>query len=76
MATSYAIDAVRELEQINTSQLQRKMRIGYPKAARLIEQLEAKGIVGPDQGAGQGREVLLKTDDGEEETLFEEGQQG
>lgn len=66
-----AIDAVRDLKQVNTSLLQRKLRIGYPKAVRLIEQLAAKGIVGPDQGAGQGREVLLKSENDDEETLFE-----
>lgn len=72
-----AIDALRDLDHITTSQLQRKLRIGYPKAARLMEQLEAKGMVGPDQGAGQGR-VVRKTnqsaeqvDDGDEDTLFE-----
>jgi DNA segregation ATPase FtsK/SpoIIIE, S-DNA-T family len=47
--------------------LQRKLRIGYPKAARLMEQLEDQGIVGPDMGGGQGREVLLKDDEDEEE---------
>jgi S-DNA-T family DNA segregation ATPase FtsK/SpoIIIE len=74
-----AIDAVQGLRQISTSQLQRKLRIGYPKAAALMEKLEAKGIVGPDRGAGQGREVLRKENeeggDGEEdETLFEQRQ--
>jgi DNA segregation ATPase FtsK/SpoIIIE, S-DNA-T family len=55
-----AIDVLRELRTCSTSMLQRKMRLGYPKAARLMEDLEAKGIVGPDMGGGQGREVLLK----------------
>ena len=43
--------------------LQRKLRVGYPKAARLMEQLEAQGFVGPDMGGGQGREVLLEDED-------------
>lgn len=62
-----ALDAVQGLTQVTTSQLQRKLRIGYPKAARLVEKLEEKGFLGPDQGAGQGRKVLLKKEDEEEE---------
>jgi S-DNA-T family DNA segregation ATPase FtsK/SpoIIIE len=69
-----AIDVLRELESCSTSMLQRKLKIGYPKAARLMEDLEKKGIVGPDMGGGQGRPVLLKreetTADDEEEALF------
>ncbi|MCC6169352.1 MAG: DNA translocase FtsK, partial [Caldilineaceae bacterium] len=55
-----AVDVLRGMRTCSTSMLQRKLRIGYPKAARLMEQLEAQGIVGPDMGGGQGREVLLK----------------
>jgi S-DNA-T family DNA segregation ATPase FtsK/SpoIIIE len=46
----------------SVSLLQRKMRIGYVRAARLVDQLEAKGIVGPAQGANP-REVLVGPDD-------------
>jgi DNA segregation ATPase FtsK/SpoIIIE, S-DNA-T family len=61
------IDLIRDLEGCTTSYVQRKLRIGYPKAARLMEQLEAKGLVGPDMGAGQGREVRIrKQEEGEE----------
>jgi DNA segregation ATPase FtsK/SpoIIIE, S-DNA-T family len=75
-----AIDAVQGLTQISTSQLQRKLRIGYPKAAALMEKLEARGIIGPDRGAGQGREVLRKdqeegSDGAEDESLFEHRQE-
>jgi S-DNA-T family DNA segregation ATPase FtsK/SpoIIIE len=58
-----AMDVLRGMRTCSTSMLQRKLRIGYPKAARLMEQLEDQGIVGPDMGGGQGREVLLKDDD-------------
>jgi S-DNA-T family DNA segregation ATPase FtsK/SpoIIIE len=61
-----AVDVLRDLESCSTSMLQRKLKIGYPKAARLMEDLEKKGIVGPDMGGGQGREVLLKKDGDEE----------
>mgnify|MGYP002863075951 CR=1 FL=1 len=55
-----AIDAVRGMRTCSTSMLQRKLNIGYPKAARLMEEMEKRGVVGPDLGAGRGREVLLK----------------
>ena len=55
-----AIDVLRDLESCSTSFLQRKLKIGYPKAARLMEDLEKKGVVGPDAGGGQGRPILLK----------------
>ena len=62
-----AMDVLRGMRTCSTSMLQRKLRIGYPKAARLMEQLESQGIVGPDMGGGQGREVLLKEDESAEE---------
>ena len=58
--TQDAIDVLRGMRTCSTSMLQRKLKIGYPKAARLMEQLEAQGVVGPDMGGGQGREVLLE----------------
>jgi S-DNA-T family DNA segregation ATPase FtsK/SpoIIIE len=68
-----AIDVIRGMQTCSTSLVQRKLRIGYPKAARIMEQLEAKGIVGPDLGGGQGRPVLLEEgDDGEDENQQEE----
>ena len=60
-----AIDALAGQKTCNTSFVQRKLAIGYPKAARLMEQLEAKGVVGPDLGGGRGREVLLKEEEEE-----------
>jgi S-DNA-T family DNA segregation ATPase FtsK/SpoIIIE len=65
-----AIDLLREMKTCSTSMLQRKLRLGYPKAARLMGQLEDQGIVGPDQGGGQGRAVLLKDEDDEESEEF------
>ena len=46
----------------SVSLLQRKMRIGYVRAARLVDQLEEKGIVGPSQGSSP-RDVLVGVDD-------------
>ncbi len=49
--------------KISTSGLQRKLRIGYPRAARLMEQMEEMGIVGPQVSAGRKRRVILGDDE-------------
>jgi S-DNA-T family DNA segregation ATPase FtsK/SpoIIIE len=54
-----AIDLVRKEQRVSASLLQRRLRIGYPRAARLIDELEELGIVGPSQGGGRDREVLV-----------------
>ncbi|MFZ1754642.1 MAG: DNA translocase FtsK 4TM domain-containing protein [Caldilineaceae bacterium] len=53
-----AVQAVREAGRGSTTLLQRKLRIGYSRASRLVEQLEQAGILGPDQGGNAGRAVL------------------
>ena len=53
-----AIQLVREHEQASASFLQRQMRIGYPRAARLIDELERQGVVGPAESGGRSRSVL------------------
>lgn len=54
-------DAAKDLAQqhsrVSTSLLQRRLHVGYPRAARLVDMLEAAGIVGPAEG-GQSRIVL------------------
>jgi S-DNA-T family DNA segregation ATPase FtsK/SpoIIIE len=45
----------------STSLLQRRMKLGYNRAGRLMDQLEAAGVVGPNQGS-KAREVLMKTE--------------
>jgi DNA segregation ATPase FtsK/SpoIIIE, S-DNA-T family len=59
-----AIEVVRQTQRASASLLQRRLRIGYPRAARLIDELEELGIIGPSHGSGREREVLL---DAEEE---------
>ncbi|TKJ30571.1 MAG: cell division protein FtsK [Chloroflexi bacterium B3_Chlor] len=53
-----AIEVVRREKRASISLLQRRLRIGYVRAARLIDTLEDKGIVGPAAGAGRSRKVL------------------
>ncbi len=43
----------------STSLIQRKFRIGFNRAARIIDELEERGIVGPDKGGTKGRDVLM-----------------
>src|SRR4030095_12838349 len=45
----------------STSLLQRRMKLGYNRAGRLMDQLEASGVVGPNQGS-KARDVLIKTE--------------
>ena len=53
-----AIEVVVEAGQASTSLLQRKLKLGYARAARIIDQLESRGIVGPFEGA-KPRQVLI-----------------
>jgi DNA segregation ATPase FtsK/SpoIIIE, S-DNA-T family len=54
-----ALAVVSEMRQVSISMLQRKMRIGYNRAARMIERMERDGVVGPADGA-KPRDVLLR----------------
>jgi S-DNA-T family DNA segregation ATPase FtsK/SpoIIIE len=58
-----AVALVIQLEQASTSYIQRRLRIGYNTAARIMEKMEAEGIVGPAQGS-RPREVLVKKEGG------------
>jgi S-DNA-T family DNA segregation ATPase FtsK/SpoIIIE len=54
-----AIDVIREYDRASASLLQRRLRIGYARAARIIDQLEARGYVGPFDGSN-ARQVLRR----------------
>ncbi len=58
-----AIALVREKREASASMLQRGLRIGYPRAARLMDELEELGVVGRPQSGGRTREVLIGLDD-------------
>ena len=52
------LDAISSMKEISASFLQRKFRLGYPRASRLIEIFEKEGVVGPAHG-GKPRKVLI-----------------
>lgn len=58
-----AVAIVKSSGRGSVSLLQRKLRIGYSRASRLVDQLEEAGILGPDQGGNQGRPVLVGADE-------------
>jgi S-DNA-T family DNA segregation ATPase FtsK/SpoIIIE len=55
-----AVRVVTDTRKASTSLLQRKLRIGYARAARIIEEMEEQGIIGPADGA-RPREVLISS---------------
>jgi S-DNA-T family DNA segregation ATPase FtsK/SpoIIIE len=57
-----AVRVVLSTGQASASYLQRRLKLGYSRAARLVEIMEANGIVGPSQGS-KPREILVRADD-------------
>ncbi len=58
-----AFKIVRNSQRASTSLIQRKLRIGYPRAARLMDELSTLGYVGPSKGSGIEREVFIAPDE-------------
>src|SRR5437667_11945239 len=56
-----AIETVQQHGRASVSLLQRKLRIGYSRAARLIDLMEEDGVIGPPEEAGRERKVLVKS---------------
>jgi len=59
-----AIELVRKTGSASASLLQRRLRIGHPRAARLMQMMEEMGIIGPPEAAGRTRRVIIGDDDG------------
>tara|TARA_Y100001970_G_scaffold268829_1_gene360545 strand:+ start:4136 stop:6571 length:2436 start_codon:yes stop_codon:yes gene_type:complete len=62
------IELITELDTVSVSLLQRKLRIGYPRAARLMDELEEKQIVSPAE-KGQNLRKVLQTNNAPEEDI-------
>lgn len=54
-----AVGLAKSTKKLSISFLQRKLRIGYPRAARLMDELEEEGIVGPMQDSVKSRDVII-----------------
>ena len=57
-----AISLVQEEGYASTSRLQRKLKVGFPRAARLMDELEEIGVVGPRKSGGRARKVIKESD--------------
>jgi len=68
-----AIELVKRTGNASASMLQRRLRLGYPRAARLMDELEEMGIIGRAQSGGRTREVLVDRED-QEEVSEDEGE--
>jgi len=69
-----AVEIIRETHRASTSSLQRRLRIGYTRAARLIDILEERGVVGPPCGSGP-REILIDLDSNLSDTDEDSGEE-
>ena len=54
-----AVELIKQTGKASTSMLQRRLKIGYPRAARLMDELEDLGFVGPSRGGGRERDVYI-----------------
>ena len=58
---SKAVDVVMELGSASTSVIQRKLKVGYARGARIVDQMEEKGIIGPAEGSKARKVLISKT---------------
>ncbi|MDO5141497.1 MAG: DNA translocase FtsK [Eubacteriales bacterium] len=63
-----AIDVIMDSRQASTSMLQRRLKLGYARAARIIDQIEQRGIIGPFEGS-KPRQILISREEWQEMKL-------
>ena len=63
-----AIEVIMDCRQASTSMLQRRLKLGYSRAARIIDQIEDRGIIGPSEGS-KPRQILISREDWQEMKL-------
>ena len=63
-----AIEVIMDCRQASTSMLQRRLKLGYSRAARIIDQIEYRGIIGPSEGS-KPRQILISREDWQEMKL-------
>jgi DNA segregation ATPase FtsK/SpoIIIE, S-DNA-T family len=61
MLVEKCLEIIRQEKRASTSMLQRRLRLGYTRAARVVDILERRGILGPGDGA-KPREILVDVD--------------
>lgn len=64
-----AVQLVAELQTASVSMLQRRFRIGYTRAARLIDEMEKRGVVGPYEGSKPRHVLIPKPEDDEMKSM-------
>src|SRR5437588_12266077 len=57
------VEVIRSEQKASVSLMQRRLRLGYTRAARIMDELENRGIVGPSKGA-EPRDILIDLDGG------------
>ena len=62
-----------DCRQASTSMLQRRLKLGYSRAARIIDQIEDRGIIGPSEGS-KPRQILISREDWQEMKLRRTGE--
>jgi S-DNA-T family DNA segregation ATPase FtsK/SpoIIIE len=67
MLINDAIALIKSEGHASASYFQRQLRVGYPRAARLVDQLEEMGVIGPSQGGGRERDILITRNPDDEE---------
>ena len=64
-----AVDVIFETKQASVSLLQRRLKLGYARAARIVDQMEELGVVGPSEGS-KPRQIMITREQWQEMQLI------